>query len=218
MGLRLVGLLPCAVWAPKVPKPTISGAQNRRTANAPYTVTSPNRADNCRCTSTTSTPQHQQQQQQQRFISVPQIRANVATTVPRATIAGPRLLRSATATATATATSATVRNPMLLVPFAVPGFVPVQPQQSGQPQQLQQMSAVQQQSGAAIVQQHQHQPQHQHHHHHHHGQQILPQQQHQQLLTTTTTTSSSSVNGPPIMNNGSVQSPCSVASKVSNLI
>lgn len=38
MGLRLVGLLPCAVWTPKVPKPTIAG--QARAQNTPYPTVS----------------------------------------------------------------------------------------------------------------------------------------------------------------------------------
>lgn len=38
VGLRLVGLLPCAVWSPKIPKPTIG--QLQRVQATPYTVTS----------------------------------------------------------------------------------------------------------------------------------------------------------------------------------
>lgn len=111
MGLRLVGLLPCAVWTPKIPKPTV--ASQARITSAPYTATAaavhstprvPQRTDTCRCSHPPST------------------------TSQRPALIGPSpIIR----TSTVTSTSAS-NNSMLLVPFAVPGFVPVQQQQQQQ--------------------------------------------------------------------------------------
>ena len=144
MGLRLVGLLPCAVWTPKVPKPTIAN-QARMTTN-PYPIVpaasgsasgsvplSSTRLVNhleiaCRCASSASAQQAQQ------------LSIRSAATSPVATIAtqlapaGVRQIRpSHTAAIRSVVSSASAAgpttSPMLLVPFAMPGFVPVQGQQ-----------------------------------------------------------------------------------------
>lgn len=137
MGLRLVGLLPCAVWAPKVPKPTIA-SQTRPT---PYTLTSPNRTENCRCASTST-------QLRPPAPVAPALRppapAVVATPVPAPVIVPPRV---------ATQQAPAPRNSMLLVPFAVPGFVPIQQQQHPGGQQSGQTSGQQIQQPLQHVQQ-----------------------------------------------------------------
>jgi hypothetical protein len=111
VGLRLVGLLPCAVWAPKIPKPTV--ASQARITSAPYSTAAahstprlPQRSENCRCSVPTTNPQRQ------------------------ALIGPSPVIRTSTVTS-----SSASNNPMLLVPFAVPGFVPVQQQQQQQQQQ-----------------------------------------------------------------------------------
>lgn len=110
VGLRLVGLLPCAVWTPKIPKPTV--ASQARITSAPYSTAAaahqtprlPQRAEACRC-------------------SIPTPPSTINSQRP-ALIGPSPVVRSSTVTSTSTS-----NNSMLLVPFAVPGFVPVQQQQ-----------------------------------------------------------------------------------------
>lgn len=168
MGLRLVGLLPCAVWTPKVPKPSIIGQARAQTAPYPPVQSSSavvagtsnnnnsttsilplpiarlisnNNSNNsntaqCRCSSaqisqqTQPLQQHQQQQQQQVTTNRPSstiTSSTVISTVAQAT----QSIRQLAPSRVRPATTSTSTNPMLLVPFAaVPGFVPVQGQQS----------------------------------------------------------------------------------------
>lgn len=58
LGLRLVGLLPCAVWAPKSTKLTLTS--HARSNSAPYSVPPPTsqsrpRSETCRCVPATTT-------------------------------------------------------------------------------------------------------------------------------------------------------------------
>lgn len=145
VGLRLVGLLPCAVWSPKVPKPTIGG-QVRAT---PYTtstatirsagvVADPSTSTqhsnihrlfataqninetpstSCRCTNNTHTSTQVTTEQTTTTGTITSI-----TPINQHTI-NQRSLRSIPSARVAPT------NPMLLLPFAaMPGFVPIQSQ------------------------------------------------------------------------------------------
>lgn len=137
VGLRLVGLLPCAVWTPKVPKPRIAG--QARTSTTPYPIVTATagstiipvgsiaatatRSDSlCRCAHSSTQP-----------ITVQARSTPSVSSIAQPPIAPLRQIRPTRAVATATAvqpiTAANTSSPMLLVPFAMPGFMPVQGQQ-----------------------------------------------------------------------------------------
>lgn len=164
MGLRLVGLLPCAVWTPKIPKPTIAG--QARVTTHPYPIpsvtggstatvvpltanrllTRPN-TSSCRCSNS------------QQLANRPStVNISSASTVAQVTQPISQIASAIRPSSTVT----TSNNPMLLVPFAVPGFVPVQGQQQQQQQTAIQTAAQHahhiQQPSSSIQQQ----PQHQH--------------------------------------------------------
>lgn len=142
MGLRLVGLVPCSLWAPKSPgassliskRPT----SNIRSTVAPYII--PRSAPDA----VTSSGCHQCQQvklQQQQQIQ-PLSHHNVCTshvnpltlrtqsTSHQSSICSrqppPKLELSTPSVATTTSLAPAAATSMLLVPFAVPGFIPVQ--------------------------------------------------------------------------------------------
>lgn len=156
VGLRLVGLLPCAVWSPKIPKPTIAG--QARVQSLPYTtnassssvsgaleppinrlLTTANRlsteSTSCRCASNTQHPTLSSNE--------PLLHSHISTNQASSTRIAPgstistvaqitQPIQSSHTTAVRSITSAAATstpNPMLLVPFAaVPGFVPIQGQ------------------------------------------------------------------------------------------
>lgn len=165
VGLRLVGLLPCAVWASKAPKPSSAALQQVRAA--PYTIPSSsvgiqqhiNRSidPNCRCTTTTTSVTPTGITLQQQLSQPPPQPSAILPIQPTAVALNPTqvtpVLTAPVPTAAVTAqtaagiivppaqpiapvapvpqpVAATSTNPMLLVPFAVPGFVPIQPQQT----------------------------------------------------------------------------------------
>lgn len=131
MGLRLVGLLPCAVWTPKLPKPRIAG--QARTTTTPYPIVTATAGSNiipvspiaaasslatrsdssCRCVSSSTQPLT--------------VQARPTPTV--SAIAQPSTPIRQISPAIRPIASNTTNSPMLLVPFAMPGFVPVQGQQ-----------------------------------------------------------------------------------------
>lgn len=142
VGLRFVGLLPCAVWAPKAPKPTISSANTPIRFPAPYTVppTLVKRVRGsgivgggdpaaCRCSN-----QHQQQATSSTILNLPQ-----PTVVPTPAVQPPIQPVTVTVSNVQPQTiqtqplSTRQPNSMLLVPFAVPGFVPAMQPNGGIP-------------------------------------------------------------------------------------
>lgn len=157
VGLRLVGLLPCAVWSPKIPKPTIG--QIQRVQASPYTVTSA--ASSIRSASVLNDPSNTAHSQVNRLLVTAQRAETSATSSCRcATTSIPNaeqlIVNQISASQQTTSTgpittiapinqssvinqrannlrpisSTTSSNPMLLVPFAAmpSGFVPIQGQ------------------------------------------------------------------------------------------
>lgn len=154
VGLRLVGLLPCAVWSPKIPKPTIG--QIQRVQATPYTVTSA--ASSIRSANVLADPANSAQPQVNRLLVTAQRNetstssCRCTTTIPSNSVAEQLIPNHISVNQQSTSTrpittiasinpSSTINqratnlrphsstlsgNPMLLVPFAAmpPGFVP----------------------------------------------------------------------------------------------
>lgn len=138
MGLRLVGLLPCAVWTPKVPKPRIAG--QARTTTTPYPIVTATAGStvipvapiaaaaatrtesSCHCAHSSTQP-----------ITVQARSTPSVSSIAQPPLTPLRHIRPTRAAATATSvqpiTATNTSSPMLLVPFAMPGFMPVQGQQ-----------------------------------------------------------------------------------------